>query len=1315
MNINNKRLLTGLTIGACTLIAAMPALATPPTPTNAPRTVGSAYKAENILYTIEWDTNSAPNFELYSSTTDSNYNKVISTSAGSHLDSSSKGYRYYKYKACNGNDCSGLSANYLRLYVYGPPNPPGGLMATTPSQLGQNVTLTWNWASGIINSGAKYKVKQTNPDNTIVESETPQLPNAAQTSITVTPSQYGVTQYAVRGCNPNDVCGNDSNITVNIAQPPPPAPDNLTKAPQLPIGYGNSSSTYQPANRDILVTWDRVTNGNYYELLVNNSPVYWGQGNSAVVRFNQYGNSIKYIACNNEQRHSCTTASPSKSLYAYGTPVAPPHLSASPNSVEPNTNVNLSWTWAGGIIDQNAYYKVSSIAPDGTVKPTQFVSQLSGQATTSTDVTPTIAGTWRFDVQACNPDGNIHGETFCGPASSTNVSATHPIVVNEFKWKETSVLPGQTATLKWDVSNAIQCTDNYGEIIGVKGSRQFTYYKKTIYSPTAWSCIDANSNKTTLSGAHLTVEGQGNILGAYNGVETYKTSPGTNVTTLVSEVIESRANTYLYALSNGSRSHWDNFGPFLTALAKATDGENIKVWLSITLPRPTGEGGSAPSFGDLQEWVAKLITLKKSHSNLVGLSIDDFDNYIMAYLLKNCLVDVATNDNCWQLVTSSTQLSLKNGVNDSVGTFMTPSYIKNVMAPLREADLSFMPTIYGRKKVLLDFIADKYQESFDAILFPYLFKNPEHQPQANQPGTYTPFENVYDTQWLDDNIKLFLEPWDSSIAKIVDIYATTYDTSIDPSVGERFFNVKYSEPEYVLEVAEQARKLTDGMVVYRMLNQVTKQTDYGAESSPYEFKNEGHERKKLMFAHRFKQWQQNLQNGSSHVKMTSIINARTSSTTIKNADPFELVMDETQSTFTPFMYTGRWWDNTWQNNPTDICSTSEFTLSGNFVNTDNIDEILNIRSNHVDVLQKNTDDNMSFNNPIHTSLATNYNGGLKFASAFKFGSANADEVLLFQDVSASNSNLGVSALRVASNKSVSTIGLSISTYGSQALKSERVEAVLSGKFANSAASDDDVAILYRKANGNLQVRRFAYNGSSTLIEQPPLYDDAIPSLAFAVKGNFTSASREQIALFYVEGGLLRISLIGGSGSEMSLINADNAAKYWYSFETAYANSRLVSLALGTNAIKHVTVGDFDADGEDEFALYVSYNQANTNLPYFKVFMIDRDFSARECVVTGDPNTTELSACNPKGVNSNDLDPTKSQRFYHRKWTHTPWSQNMPGSGLLTDFSELAWEMSDPGDAIPKHVVSGNFFNEDKSDRLSNLNIPRSEMAQFCSQ
>ncbi len=190
--------------------------AVPTTPVYYPGTLGGNYKAVYTSYTINLPSVSgATNYQLYESAhnstsqpADSQYQRVYDGSSTTiNRVSTSSGYRWLRYKACNSGGCSGLSP-WRRLYIYGTPGIVNNLNVSAPTvNVGVNFSVSWTPAAGAVD-GTTYTVYQAyNGNESAVYSVTRN--HWSESSYSYSTAQYvgGSFRYRVQACSPSVGCG----------------------------------------------------------------------------------------------------------------------------------------------------------------------------------------------------------------------------------------------------------------------------------------------------------------------------------------------------------------------------------------------------------------------------------------------------------------------------------------------------------------------------------------------------------------------------------------------------------------------------------------------------------------------------------------------------------------------------------------------------------------------------------------------------------------------------------------------------------------------------------------------------------------------------------------------------------------------------------------------------------------------------------------------------------------------------------------------------------------------------------------------------
>ncbi len=190
--------------------------AVPATPVYYPGTLGGNYKAVYSSYTMSLPSVSgATEYQLYESAhnstsipADSSYQRVYTgSSTVVNRVSTSDGYRWLRYKACNSAGCSGLSP-WRRLYIYGTPGTVNNLHVTAPTvNVAVHFSVSWTPAAGAVD-GTTYTVYQSyNGNESAVYSVTRN--HWSESRYVYSTAQYvgGAFRYRLQACSPSVGCG----------------------------------------------------------------------------------------------------------------------------------------------------------------------------------------------------------------------------------------------------------------------------------------------------------------------------------------------------------------------------------------------------------------------------------------------------------------------------------------------------------------------------------------------------------------------------------------------------------------------------------------------------------------------------------------------------------------------------------------------------------------------------------------------------------------------------------------------------------------------------------------------------------------------------------------------------------------------------------------------------------------------------------------------------------------------------------------------------------------------------------------------------
>ncbi|MCJ8273496.1 MAG: FG-GAP-like repeat-containing protein [Psychrosphaera sp.] len=251
---------------------------------NYPGNGGNSYKAVGVTYSIPFDSVSgASYYELYESTTDSNYSlKYSGNGTSANFIHYGWGYQYYRYKACNAIGCTGYS-DARRIYVYTKSGTPNNF-AVSPLNVGTNANYTMSWtpAGGAVD-GAVYTLYESlnGGAESAVYSIARQTWQEYNYSFTTSRSAGGSYRYRVNACNPMVACSGTVTAYQTVIAPNTPP---IANADSIMLTQGSSVYINVVGN-----DWD--AEGQALTPIVYNLPAH---GSTAIVnnhvRYTPYGN-----------------------------------------------------------------------------------------------------------------------------------------------------------------------------------------------------------------------------------------------------------------------------------------------------------------------------------------------------------------------------------------------------------------------------------------------------------------------------------------------------------------------------------------------------------------------------------------------------------------------------------------------------------------------------------------------------------------------------------------------------------------------------------------------------------------------------------------------------------------------------------------------------------------------------------------------------------------------------------------------------------------------------------------------------------------
>lgn len=168
-------------------------------------------------------------------------------------------------------------------------------------------------------------------------------------------------------------------------------------------------------------------------------------------------------------------------------------LSAPAAKIQPTAYIDLI-SPRNATCGQTVSFKGHGIDPDGTIGAYNWRSSIDGDLSTAdsfstSTLSPGTHGIW-FKVQ--DNDGQWSNEVM-GNVVVAAVGATKP-VINSFTASPTSIIPGQSATLRWDVTGCTNVTiDQSIGTVGLGGTRLVSPSKSTTYTLTATNEIGTSA------------------------------------------------------------------------------------------------------------------------------------------------------------------------------------------------------------------------------------------------------------------------------------------------------------------------------------------------------------------------------------------------------------------------------------------------------------------------------------------------------------------------------------------------------------------------------------------------------------------------------------------------------------------------------------------------------------------------------------------------------------------------------------------------------------------------------------------------------
>jgi len=339
-------------------------------------------------YTVSWTAvAAAATYQLQESVNGGSY-ITIQDAIGSSMAVTGRqsGAWSYQVRACNPSGCGTYSgAKIIQVTL-----PPASVPTVTAPATNATGSFTVSWSS--VTSATRYELEEQ-----LASGAWTKVHDATTTSKAISGKASGSWGYRARGCN-GSACGAWSAIATTVVTLPPDA------APTLTVPSTNSTGSYS-------VGWSAVSAATRYELEERVGSGSWSQlQNTAATSRSITGKTTgswgyRVRACNNG---GCSAYSAIASVAVTLPPTGTPTLTV------PGTGLNGGYTVSWTAVSAAATYQLQERLGSGGW------STVHDAAGTSKAISGKAAGSWSYQVRACNAGG-------CAAWSAAGtVSVVHP-------------------------------------------------------------------------------------------------------------------------------------------------------------------------------------------------------------------------------------------------------------------------------------------------------------------------------------------------------------------------------------------------------------------------------------------------------------------------------------------------------------------------------------------------------------------------------------------------------------------------------------------------------------------------------------------------------------------------------------------------------------------------------------------------------------------------------------------------------------------------------------------------------------------------
>ncbi|MCF2910374.1 hypothetical protein L1285_18840 [Pseudoalteromonas sp. DL2-H2.2] len=365
-------------------------------------------------------------YQVYNGTssTSTSVSRTFYSSTWEYISSVSTGPNYIRIKACNSAGCSAESPP-RRVVIFTTPSAPSASVSPVYPSKNATVTVAWNRPSGMIWSGAYFKVSCINSAGTdVCNQNIPHIggSNKSAYSYSFTASSVSGYDIQVKACNKTDSYCAGSHVSSAYVLP----------AVHGDPGYNVDWDFYYPQNTTMSVKLPQSLEGadsfKVFYYADGSSPQLYAHVPKSqrtidvnVGSAGKYNLALASCVSSNSGGAQCSAQSQARTIVSFIKPEAP-ILSITPNTPELNEEVTINWNRPNGMIWSGAYFKLSCVTDTGKDVCNQSIPHVGGSNKSQYSHRFTVQDIAQFDIQvkACNKTAS-----YC-TSSNTSSFTTNP-------------------------------------------------------------------------------------------------------------------------------------------------------------------------------------------------------------------------------------------------------------------------------------------------------------------------------------------------------------------------------------------------------------------------------------------------------------------------------------------------------------------------------------------------------------------------------------------------------------------------------------------------------------------------------------------------------------------------------------------------------------------------------------------------------------------------------------------------------------------------------------------------------------------------